>query len=256
MEYFRLPSDHTGLARPNPRGGLEIPGTVNFLKYHLAQRFHILTAHFEIRVITLYVTGMKIVELARTGSNGGSSRKSAQEKSCSLPIIYLLLLFLSSICIKYLNWEIPNVHNLQQASNPGIIIVWIPRILSTKFVGVTKSCWILGLNITHGYVMANIITSKSGNIKQDLRHHAEVLETAMSSKISSPWLEAYKSEKMWVISPIILRQNSLLLPEVGHRTLDPQVAWIPREFMIHFYDTSSVKWRWTDVEKINEIPTA
>ena len=55
---------------------------------------------------------------------------------------------------------------------------------------------ILGLNITHGYVMANIITSKSGNIKEDLRHHAEVLETAMSSKISSPWLEAYKSEKM------------------------------------------------------------
>ena len=55
---------------------------------------------------------------------------------------------------------------------------------------------ILGLNITHGYVMANIITSKSGNIKEDLRHHAEVLEMAMSSKISSPWLEPYKSEKM------------------------------------------------------------
>ena len=60
MEYFRLPSDHTGLARPNPRGGLEIPGTVNFLKYHLAQRFQLLTAHFEISVITLYVTGMTI----------------------------------------------------------------------------------------------------------------------------------------------------------------------------------------------------
>ena len=143
MEYFRLPSDHTGLARPNPRGGLEIPGTVNFLKYHLAQRFHILTAHFEIRVITLYVTGMKIVELARTGSNGGSSRKSAQEKSCSLPIIYLLLLFLSSICIKYLNWEIPNVHNLQQASNPGIIIVWIPRILDIKEI---RGCHKIMLN--------------------------------------------------------------------------------------------------------------
>ena len=54
--------------------------------------------------------------------NDSSSRKSVKEKSCSLPIIYLLLLFLSSICIKYLNWEIPNVHNLQQASNPGKII--------------------------------------------------------------------------------------------------------------------------------------
>ena len=49
----------------------------------------------------------------------GTYEKSWKEKSCSLPIIYLLLLFLSSICIKYLNWEIPNVHNLQQASNPG-----------------------------------------------------------------------------------------------------------------------------------------
>ena len=50
---------------------------------------------------------------------GPMYEKSIKEKSCSLPIIYLLLLFLSSICIKYLNWEIPNVHNLQQASNPG-----------------------------------------------------------------------------------------------------------------------------------------
>ena len=62
--------------------------------------------------------------------------------------------------------------------------------------GSSKTHVILGLNITHGYVMANIITSKSGNIKEDLRHHAEVLEMAMSSKISSPWLEPYKSEKM------------------------------------------------------------
>ena len=151
------------------------------------------------------------VRLRSSGSLGDplliepTYKKSGKEKSCSLPIIYLLLLFLSSICIKYLNWEIPNVHNLQQASNPGK--TWKYHIVARKHV-------ILGLNITHGYVMANIITSKSGNIKEDLRHHAEVLEMAMSSKISSPWLEPYKSEKMWVISPDIQRQNSLLLPGV------------------------------------------
>lgn len=65
------------------------------------------------------------VRLRSSGSLGDplliepTYEKSGKEKSCSLPIIYLLLLFLSSICIKYLNWEIPNVHNLQQASNPG-----------------------------------------------------------------------------------------------------------------------------------------
>ena len=62
------------------------------------------------------------LEKLHVDMNNSSFKKSVKEKSCSLPIIYLLLLFLSSICIKYLNWEIPNVHNLQQASNPGKII--------------------------------------------------------------------------------------------------------------------------------------
>ena len=119
---------------------------------------------------------------------------------------------------------------------------------------------ILGLNITHGYVMANIITSKSGNIKEDLRHHAEVLETAMSSKISSPWLEPYKSEKMWVISPDIQRQNSLLLPEVfrgaayrstrqypnisfSYRSGWKDIAHLCRPII----ESMTLEWRWSDV---------
>ena len=131
---------------------------------------------------------------------------------------------------------------------------------------------ILGLNITHGYVMANIITSKSGNIKEDLRHHAEVLEMAMSSKISSPWLEPYKSEKMWVISPDIQRQNSLLLPEVYRWAVYRSKRQCPYTSLAQYIlsagmkrlDTSVSTYNrskdsWNDVDLtlawINEIPT-
>ena len=128
--------------------------------------------------------------------------------------------------------------------------------------GSSKTHVILGLNITHGYVMANIITSKSGNIKEDLRHHAEVLEMAMSSKISSPWLEPYKSEKMWVISSEIFRDK--ILHEVYRWAVyrsKRQCPYISCKLNISYQlgwkdlahpcrpitEKRFLKWRWSDV---------